>query len=109
MRRAFAAVVATLALAGAWTVARAAGNVVVITLPAQNAAFKPGPNVALARENCLECHSSDYVYMQPPLTRAQWTTEVTKMVKAYGAPVPDGDVAPLVDYLLSQNGKPSPP
>lgn len=76
-----------------------------ITLPPPNTALKDGPNVDLARSRCLICHSADYIYMQPPLTRMQWTAEVTKMQKTYGAPIADTDVAPLVDYLMSQNGK----
>jgi sulfite dehydrogenase (cytochrome) subunit B len=76
-----------------------------ITLPPPNLNFKNGPNVTLSQSKCLICHSADYVYMQPPLTRMQWTAEVTKMRKAFGAPIGDADVAPLVDYLMSQNGK----
>ena len=67
--------------------------------------FKPGPNAELAQRHCVACHSADYVYMQPPLSRAQWTAEVTKMQKAFAAPIPDADVTPLVDYLMTQNGK----
>ncbi len=77
-----------------------------ITLPPPAMEFKPGPNAALAQAKCLVCHSADYVYMQPPLTRKQWSAEVTKMQKTFGAPISDEDVAPLVDYLMSQNGKP---
>ena len=79
---------------------------VTITLPPPNNTFKPGPNVALAQAKCVICHSADYVYTQPPLTKKQWTAEVTKMQKTYGAPLSDDDVAPLVEYLMSQNGKP---
>lgn len=77
-----------------------------ITLPPPNNTFKDGPNVALAQTKCLICHSADYIYIQPPLTSKQWTAEVTKMQKTYGAPIADADIAPLVDYLMSQNGKP---
>jgi len=79
---------------------------VTITLPAPNNTFKDGPNVALAQGKCLICHAADYVYTQPPLTKKQWTAEVTKMQKVFGAPVGDDDIAPLVEYLMSQNGKP---
>ena len=77
-----------------------------ISLPPPNNALKDGPNVALAQTKCLICHSADYIYMQPPLTRKQWTAEVTKMQKTFGAPIADADIASLVDYLMSQNGKP---
>jgi hypothetical protein len=77
-----------------------------IQLPPPQSTFRDGPNVALAQQYCLTCHSSDYVYTQPPLTRATWQAEVTKMRVAYGAPIPDSAVGPLVDYLVSQNGQP---
>lgn len=81
-------------------------GVVTITLPPPNREFRPGPNLALTQTKCVICHSADYVYMQPPLTKKQWTAEVTKMQKVFGAPVTDDDIAPLVEYLMSQNGKP---
>jgi hypothetical protein len=67
--------------------------------------FKPGPGIEAANANCQTCHSAAYIYTQPPLTRAQWAAEVTKMKNAYGAPIADGDVNTIVDYLVSQNGK----
>jgi hypothetical protein len=51
------------------------------------------------------CHSVDYIYMQPPLTKDQWHAEVMKMKKVFGAPVPDSDADTIVKYLMSQNGK----
>src|SRR3954469_6265222 len=33
--------------------------------------------------NCLNCHSSRYVLMQPRFPRKVWKAEVTKMVAAY--------------------------
>jgi mono/diheme cytochrome c family protein len=91
--------------AGLDAFAQATGDVVRIKLPAWDANFHPGPGADLARHHCVTCHAADYVYTQPPLTRAQWTAEVTKMIKAFGAPIPDADTAPLVDYLMTQNGK----
>jgi sulfite dehydrogenase (cytochrome) subunit B len=98
----FAAAVAFLAAGIVTTRADSNGT---ISLPPANNTLKDGPNVALAQTKCLICHSADYIYMQPPLTRKQWTAEVTKMQKTFGAPIADADVAPLVDYLMSQNGK----
>ena len=69
-------------------------------------AFPGGPEADLARRHCLTCHSSDYVYSQPKLSKAQWSAEVIKMVKVYGASIPDAEVGPIVDYLVAQNGKP---
>ena len=80
-------------------------NKVTVAFPAPVVDFKPGPNLGVAQTNCLVCHGADYVYNQPPLTRAQWTAEVNKMRAAYKANIAADDVSQIVDYLMSQNGK----
>ncbi|MBV8922430.1 SorB family sulfite dehydrogenase c-type cytochrome subunit [Bradyrhizobium sp.] len=73
-------------------------------LPAETAAFKPGPNLDVVKNNCSACHSADYVSTQPRGAkdkRAFWQAEVTKMIKVYGAPIADTDVAGIVDYLAT--------
>src|SRR5262250_473190 len=94
-------VLAALAVAGSLAVTRADSNG-SITLPPANTTLQNGPNVSLAQGKCLVCHSADYIYIQPPLTKAQWTAEVTKMQKIFGAPIADADIPLLVDYLMSQ-------
>src|SRR5574340_6014 len=86
-------------------VANAADTAVSIDLPQETAQLKPGPGLAAARDNCMICHSVDYIYMQPPLTKEQWHAEVVKMKKVMGAPIADGDIDSIVQYLMSQNGK----
>ena len=86
------------------TAAFAAGEV-SITLPQENARLKPGPGMDTAAKYCMICHSVDYIYMQPPLTKDQWHGTVMKMKKVFGAPIPDSDVDTIVTYLESQNGK----
>jgi sulfite dehydrogenase (cytochrome) subunit B len=78
---------------------------VSVTFPNDPFAFKPGPGSQAALANCLTCHSSAYVSTQPPLTRAQWTGEVTKMRNVFGAPISDADAATIVDYLTANYGK----
>jgi sulfite dehydrogenase (cytochrome) subunit B len=57
------------------------------------------------RASCSGCHSLDYIEMNAPfLKRAGWEAEVRKMMKAYGAPVPEPDVAAIVDYLTRYYG-----
>jgi hypothetical protein len=68
--------------------------------------FKPGPGVATAQQYCTICHSSAYVAIQPAMTAAQWSAEVTKMQHAYGAPIPDAAAAIIVRYLAAEYGKP---
>jgi mono/diheme cytochrome c family protein len=93
-------------LVSALLILGAASSTVTIALPPDNVQFKPGPAADLATAKCATCHSAAYVYVQPPLNRTQWTAEVTKMKKAYGAPIDDADIPALVDYLLTQNGRP---
>jgi hypothetical protein len=72
------------------------------TLPDETAAFKPGPNLEAAQNNCTGCHSADYIQTQPRDVKSKrdfWTAEVTKMIKVYGAPIEDADVSKIVDYL----------
>lgn len=76
-----------------------------IVLPAPDQTFRDGPGADVVRANCSMCHSSEYIYMQPRLTHAGWLAEVTKMRKAYGAPISDDAVPTIVDYLVAQNGK----
>ena len=80
---------------------------VTISLPDETAfAFKPGPGAGAAQRSCLSCHSSAYVSTQPVLSKAQWNAEVLKMKNTYGAPITDEQVAPVVDYLTANYGKP---
>ena len=88
----------------AW--AEAPMGAVTIELPAERAQYKHGPGVDVVQKKCIACHSADYVYMQPPLTEAQWRAIVTKMKYTMKAPINDEDVDTIVQYLMSQNGKP---
>jgi hypothetical protein len=38
------------------------------------------------------------------LNAAGWTAEVTKMIKAFGAPIDDGDAKAIADYLAKNYG-----
>jgi sulfite dehydrogenase (cytochrome) subunit B len=70
--------------------------------PSETATFRPGPGVEAAEAHCAVCHSADYVSTQPPHRgRAFWQAEVAKMRKVYGAPIEEGDVAKIVDYLAA--------
>jgi sulfite dehydrogenase (cytochrome) subunit B len=96
-----------LATAGASPAQQPGAAKVSITLPGEvGFAFKPGAGVAVAESRCLECHSSAYVSTQPVLSKVQWTAEVAKMRKAYGAPLTDDEAATVVDYVTAAYGKP---
>ena len=73
---------------------------VTYDLPEETAVLKPGPGLEVAQNNCVACHSADYVAMQPPKKgKAFWEAEVTKMIKTYGAPIEETDVKAIADYL----------
>jgi hypothetical protein len=38
---------------------------------------------------------------EPKFNQDLWQAEVTKMIKAYGAPIDDGDVPKIADYLAA--------
>jgi hypothetical protein len=60
---------------------------------------------ALVQLRCSTCHSLDYVVMNSSfLARAGWEAEVRKMMKVMGAPIPENEVAPIVDYLTRYYG-----
>ena len=67
--------------------------------------LKEAEGVELVRSHCAICHSLDYVQMNSPfLNHAGWEAEVRKMMKVMGAPIPEPDVAPIVDYLTKHYG-----
>jgi mono/diheme cytochrome c family protein len=73
-------------------------------VPADTSQLRPGPNRDVAQGNCASCHSVDYILTQPigpKFKKDFWQAEVTKMIKVYGAPIDDGDVAKIVDYLTA--------
>jgi cytochrome c5 len=73
-------------------------------LPEETAKFKPAANVDIVQNNCTACHSQDYIETQPRALKSKrdfWQAEVTKMIKVYGAPIDEGDVGKIVDYLAA--------
>ena len=68
------------------------------------ATLKPGAGVEVTRQQCIACHSTDYIVMQPRGNAKQWDGVVTKMIKVFGAPVNDQDAKTIVEYLATQYG-----
>jgi hypothetical protein len=67
--------------------------------------LKPGPGLDQVVGNCGACHSLVYIQMNSPfLNAAGWNAEVTKMIKAYGAPISDGDAKAIANYLAKNYG-----
>jgi sulfite dehydrogenase (cytochrome) subunit B len=71
--------------------------------------LKPGPGRDQVMGYCVMCHSLDYIQMNSVfMNRQVWDAEVTKMIKAYGAPVPPDQVPVILDYLTKNYGTASP-
>jgi mono/diheme cytochrome c family protein len=71
--------------------------------------LKPGDGHDVVLENCSGCHSLDYIQMNSPfLDEKGWTAEVTKMVKAYGAPIEEDAQKAIIQYLATNYGKAAP-
>ena len=96
----FAAALAAVAVASQLTSAKP----IKYQLPEETAQLKPGPNLETVQNNCMACHSVDYIKTQPQgpaFKKDFWQAEVTKMIKVYGAPIDDADVPKIVEYLAA--------
>jgi hypothetical protein len=82
----------------------------VMALPA-SAEEKPiqlrrAPGLEKVEANCAGCHSLDYIVMNSPYpSAALWDAEVTKMIKAFGAPIDPGDAKVISEYLARNYGQ----
>jgi cytochrome c5 len=76
-----------------------------IELPSEDAPFPDGPHADVINAHCTSCHSASMALTQPPLSADQWKAVVTKMRESYHAPVADGDVPAILDYLGAMPGQ----
>jgi sulfite dehydrogenase (cytochrome) subunit B len=81
----------------------------LIALPAgaeeKPIALKQAPGVDKVESNCAACHSLDYIQMNSPFpSAAVWDATVTKMIKAFGAPIDGADAKTIADYLKKNYG-----
>jgi len=82
-----------------------------MTLPPDGAQLRESslPGYAKARQNCVVCHSAEYMLYQPPnAPRAYWEAMVTRMKAVFKAPVDDADMPVIVDYLVKTYGNEQP-
>jgi mono/diheme cytochrome c family protein len=75
--------------------------VTAIVLPRYQANLPPGPGREAFAVNCLSCHSTRYITMQPKMTAVKWEESVRKMMKTYAAPIAEDQVQPIVQYLMA--------
>jgi sulfite dehydrogenase (cytochrome) subunit B len=67
--------------------------------------LKKAPGVDKVETNCAACHSLDCIQMNSPFpSAAAWDATVTKMIKAFGAPIDDADAKVIADYLKKNYG-----
>jgi hypothetical protein len=67
--------------------------------------LKNAPGLDKVEGNCGACHSLDYIVMNSPFpSAATWDAEVTKMIKAFGAPIDDDDAKVIAEYLKKNYG-----
>jgi len=67
--------------------------------------LKDAAQATQVRARCSICHSADYIQMNSVfMNKAAWEAEVRKMIKVMGAPIPESEVADLVDYLVRNYG-----
>lgn len=69
--------------------------------------LKPAAGGDTVAAYCSACHSLDYIQMDSPfLDEKGWTGVVTKMVKAFGAPIEEAEQKEIIAYLAANYGKP---
>ena len=89
-------------------VATGAGAVTkTLSLPQDGVQLKAStlPGYAKAQAQCVACHSAEYMLYQPAnAPRGYWENMVKRMQQVFKAPVNDGDIPDLVDYLVKTYG-----
>ncbi len=79
----------------------------IVTAAEQRTVLKEGPGRDKVEANCASCHSIDYIVGNSPfMNRQVWDAEVTKMIKAFGAPISDADAKEIAEYLAKNYGQP---
>ena len=67
--------------------------------------LKKAPGLDKVEGNCGACHSLDYIQMNSPYPNAAlWDAEITKMIKAFGAPIDEADAKAIKEYLTKNYG-----
>ena len=83
----------------------AASLTTVVVAQEKPVELKKAPGLDMVENYCAACHSLDYIQMNSPFpSAALWDAEVTKMIKAFGAPISDADAKTIADYLKKNYG-----
>lgn len=81
------------------------GMLHALHLPEVRTDLKAGPGREKTAGYCSVCHSLDYITMQPAFAKEKWGEIVTKMVKVFGAPIPQDVAREITAYLGDAYGK----
>ena len=74
-------------------------NFQVSAYPVPAVDLAPGDGQQDVQIYCNTCHGTRYITMQPPLPAATWEAEVNKMIKTFGAPIPEENAKKILLYL----------
>lgn len=89
----------------------ASASIKSIQLPPDNVQLKPStlPGFAVAQNNCVACHSAEYMLYQPPTSaRPYWDAMVKRMKLVFKARIEDTDMPVIVDYMVKTYGNEQP-
>lgn len=75
------------------------GNYSVPSFPSVAPKLAEGDGKPETESFCAMCHSTRYITMQPLLPAAAWEAEVNKMIKTFGAPIPEASAKKITSYL----------
>ncbi len=107
MARRFSRLLAGLMLIVTFALLPGAASAKEISLPPDGVQLRPAalPGYDKARQQCVACHSAEYMQYQPPsAARPYWAGVVTRMKKVFNAPIDDADMPDIVDYLVKTYG-----
>lgn len=74
-------------------------NFQVSSYPVPAVELAPGEGLQDVQIYCNICHGTRYITMQATLPAATWEAEVNKMIKTYGAAIPDDSTKKIIQYL----------
>ena len=97
-------VIIAASMAAALAYAASGDAVHSIELPKSDVALRAGNGKETTERFCGICHSPDYITMQPPFSKAQWTATVNKMIHVMGAPIGEEDAKVIIGYLAAEYG-----
>lgn len=78
-----------------------------IKLPDETTMYPANANPAYITtlQKCIICHSADYVFYQPNLSKSDWNKITDKMRVSFKAPVTEEEAAQIAGYLFDIQSK----